>query len=121
MEISLLSILTFLLGLLLGNWLAIGRDKRKEFNEAAAPIRGWLIKEKDAPNPYSACPSAQEFDCFIQCLRPWEKAGFMQRLSRYRSLHASAQTHDAIGQVFYSNDSEIRGELNKIFKYTAAR
>lgn len=121
METSLLSILTFLLGLLLGNWLAIGRDKRKEFNEAASPIRGWLIKEKDAPNPYSACPSAQEFDHFVQCLRHWEKSAFVQRLSRYRSLHTSAQTQDAIGQVFYSNDLEIRGELNKLFKYTAAR
>ena len=121
METSALSIITFLLGLLLGNWLAIGRDKRKEFNEAAAPIRDWLIKEKEAPNPYSACPSAQEFDRFAQCLRLWEKAGFIQRLSRYRSLHTSAQTQDATGQVFYSNDSEIRSELNKLFKYTAAR
>ena len=121
METGLVSILTFLLGLLLGNWLAIGRDKRKEFNEAAAPIRGWLIKEKDEPNPYTAWPSAQEFDRFAQYLRPWEKAGFMQRLARYRSLHAAAQIQDAVGQVFYSNDSEIRGELNKLFKYTAAR
>jgi hypothetical protein len=32
------SILTFLLGLILGHWLALGRDKRKEFNEASSRI-----------------------------------------------------------------------------------
>jgi hypothetical protein len=32
---QLISVLTFLLGLVLGHWLAIGRDKRKEFNAAA--------------------------------------------------------------------------------------
>src|SRR5690606_31163438 len=37
MATGLVSFLTFLLGLLLGNWLAIGRDKRKEFNEAGSP------------------------------------------------------------------------------------
>lgn len=117
----LVSFLTFLLGLLLGNWLAIGRDKRKEFNEATTPIRGWLLGEKDDPNPYTARPSAQEFDRFIHYLWPWQKARFMQRLARYRSLHDSAKAQDAAGQVFYGDASEIRHELNVLFKYTAAR
>lgn len=117
----LVSFLTFLLGLLLGNWLAIGRDKRKEFNEAAAPIRGWLLRAKDDPNPYTAWPSAQELDRFVHYLWPWQKARFARRLARYRSLHASAQVQDAAGQMFYGDVSEIRRELNGLFKYTAAR
>lgn len=35
LDSSVTSFLTFLLGLALGHWLAIGRDKRKEFNAAA--------------------------------------------------------------------------------------
>lgn len=39
MTAGLLSFFTFLLGLLLGNRLAISRDKRKEFNDAVMPVR----------------------------------------------------------------------------------
>lgn len=38
----LISVITFVLGLLAGNWLALGRDKRKEFNETAEPVRLFL-------------------------------------------------------------------------------
>jgi hypothetical protein len=42
------SILTFLIGLLVGNWLSIGRDKRKEFNDIAVPEYIKLKKQIDS-------------------------------------------------------------------------
>ena len=36
---------SFLTGTLFGHWLAIGRDKRKEFNDVAIPIRHAILKQ----------------------------------------------------------------------------
>jgi len=57
MEAALVSLLTFFLGLILGHWLAIVRDKRKEFNKAVTPVRNWLLRAKDSPNPSTRWPS----------------------------------------------------------------
>jgi hypothetical protein len=123
METGLISFLTFLLGLLLGNWLAIGRDKRKEFNEAAAPVRGWLLKSKADPSPYIPWPSDQEIDRFVHCLAPWRRARFMKRFSTCRELHNSELVSDEAGQVAYVDDTVIliRRELNELFAYTTPR
>ena len=43
-------ILTLLLGGLIGNRLAIGRDKRIEYNEIITPIRLKLIEQRDQLN-----------------------------------------------------------------------
>ncbi len=44
-------LVTLLLGFLIGNRLAIGRDRRKEFNEAAAKFRSAFKDELLALNP----------------------------------------------------------------------
>jgi hypothetical protein len=121
METALFSFLTFLLGLLLGHWLAVGRDKRKEFNEAAGPIRGWILKAKDAPDPYTRWPSGQEVDRFVQCLRPWQRKAFLRFLSTYKTLHDELQVSDSFGQVRYRDDKEIGRVLNELFRYTKPR
>ncbi|MGO4744014.1 hypothetical protein [Serratia quinivorans] len=41
-------LVTFALGLYFGNKYAIGRDKRKEFNDIAVPLRVGLIKQIDS-------------------------------------------------------------------------
>jgi len=73
MVTGLVSFLTFLLGLILGHWLALGRDKRKEFNEAVAPIRNWLLTEQNGPSPYNKRPSLHEIDLFLHYLWPWQR------------------------------------------------
>ncbi len=44
----LIPLATFLLGVLLGHRTALWRDKRQEFNEAADPVRAWLLSELEA-------------------------------------------------------------------------
>jgi hypothetical protein len=41
------------LGALLGHWLALGRDYRKEFNRAAAPLQETLLRAEKAAVDYS--------------------------------------------------------------------
>jgi hypothetical protein len=91
MPSELLSLLTFLLGLVLGNWLAIGRDKRQEFNEAVSPIRRWLIEEMKRPTSYGPWPSDHEVDRFAHCLSAWHQA-------RFKALHQSKQIQDGRGE-----------------------
>ncbi|PHM63947.1 hypothetical protein Xsto_03477 [Xenorhabdus stockiae] len=53
----IISLLCFLLGLYIGNKQAIGRDRRKEFNTAVAPLRKTLrrqierIEQRKSPYP----------------------------------------------------------------------
>jgi len=121
MTTVLLSLLTFFLGLILGHWLAIGRDKRKEFNEAVVPVRAWLLRAKDSPSPFTRWPSEEEFDRFIHYLRPWQRVTFQKHLDRYKELHHSQQVQDSYGEVSYRSDAEIRRELKNLFNYTGRR
>lgn len=41
-------LITFALGLFFGNKYALGRDKRKEFNDIAVPLRVGLLKQIDS-------------------------------------------------------------------------
>ncbi len=118
MTATLISFLTFLLGLLLGNWLAIGRDKRKEFNDAVAPIRSWLLMQRDELSPYNKSPSRNEIDLFVHCLKPWQRASFRRHLENYRAACQNAMYQDAAGQAFYRNDvPELHQELAFLLKY----
>jgi hypothetical protein len=49
-------LVTGLIGLLIGNRMAIGRDRRKEFNSFIEPIRILLLRERERPTPYSTIP-----------------------------------------------------------------
>lgn len=117
----LISLLTFFLGLLLGHWLAIGRDKRKEFNDANFPIRSWLLEEKDGPACYSKWPSVVEFDRFMFLLPFWKRWLFKKHLDVYKELHQSNRIQDGFGSCSYSDDKEIKKVLNKLFGYTSNR
>lgn len=121
MNTGLVGFVTFLLGLLLGNRLAIGRDRRKEFNEAVAPMRTWLLRAKDNESPYTPWPSREIFDRFLHYLKPWQRSASMRHFGKYRSLVEVGETTDAAGRVHHEDGLEIRGELDALFKYTRRR
>ncbi|WP_025155344.1 hypothetical protein [Morganella morganii] len=45
-----ISIVTFIAGMFIGHWLSLGRDKRKEFNAVADPVRFALLEQIDSLN-----------------------------------------------------------------------
>lgn len=71
------SALSFCLGLILGHWLAIGRDNRKEFNDAAAPVRAWVTRQMAFEGvdlfPF---PPLHETDAFLVRLSPRKQVKF---------------------------------------------
>lgn len=119
MTTGVISLLTFFVGLLLGHWLAIGRDKRKEFNECSIPIREWLLRIKEAPTPFDPLPSALEIDRFAVRLCWWKRSAFYKHLEKYKQAHDAAIIQDPkTGALSYNDSSEIKRELKSLFSYT---
>lgn len=82
----LIGILLFLCGLFFGNRLALGRDKRKEFNEVATPIYEKLREQERIlreENSFSDGPNIADFDDLERYLHFWKKPLFRKTLSRY--------------------------------------
>lgn len=115
---ELFSLLTFFLGLALGHWLALGRDKRKEFNSASFPIREWLLKEINDPSPYQKFPSMTELDAFTNKLIWFKRRSFMSAYAGQKSAREAVEKQDSYGSVFYTDKTEIIRELKKCFRYT---
>lgn len=80
--------ITLLIGGLIGNWLALGRDKRKEFNEAASPLFETLEIQRSVALSGSFPVSANETDktTFIQIKRKitfCKRKGFEKAIDKY--------------------------------------
>lgn len=121
MTAVLLNLLTFLLGLVLGHWLAIGRDRRNEFNAALRPIRNWLLIDIDSPSPYTPWPSPIEIDTFIACLPPWRRRGFRNAIQKHHEAHLLYQTQTGSGSVQYTDLDALRATLRDCMRYAQRR
>jgi hypothetical protein len=117
----LFSIVTLLLGFLIGNHLAIGRDRRKEFNAAADVMDGILTKERDILNPSSTI----DFYAFRRVLNKSELSSFDKCLEKYEEAKKDAVINyskpDGIitgGSAYYQDPTPIMAEINKLLKFT---
>ena len=113
------SLLTFCLGALFGNRLAIARDRRKEFNAAAGPIRKYLLAEINGGALGGRPPSNMEMDDFIYRLswikrRRFLKAYKEQQEEREKSFRQNPNT----GEVYYESTEGIIESLKKCLPYT---
>jgi len=115
---ELFTALGFFIGLGLGHWLALGRDKRREFNDSASPIREWLIGQIKSPSPFARYPADIEIDLFIQCLPFWSRRGFRSAYEKQRQERGKATDCDSSGFIFYSEVGGIVEALHKCLPYT---
>lgn len=115
---ELLGLLTFFIGLGLGHWLALGRDKRREFNDAALPIREWLLSQIQRPSPMSRFPADIDIDLFIQCLPIWKRRGFSSAYEKQKQEREKAISRDSVGGVFYAENGAIIEALRICLPYT---
>jgi hypothetical protein len=113
----LASFLTFLLGLLIGHRFGLQRDKRKEFNEAARPIRDFLIEEVSKPNAYRKFPSRSELDAFAQCLPGRRRRAFQTSWRSLLEAWEQVET-DAWGGREVKDPEPIRRAAEQCLRYT---
>lgn len=122
MEPYLISLFTFFLGLFLGHRLALGRDRRKEFNDIAQPIRAVLLKERENPTPYARGPSEIEADLLESAMPFWKRGGFSKALAAYRNAKKKNIVQEAMyGTCSFANTDEIIQHIDYVLHYTTRK
>jgi hypothetical protein len=116
------SALSFFGGLILGHWLAIGRDKRKELNEVSEAVYLALEKEKKGhgkPSPLIGGPLNEDFLRLRRSLPWWSRRGFEKALTRYRASRTGpAQVTNSTGDVSYRDPDQVVIAIDRLLPYT---
>ncbi len=114
-----LSLLTFLLGLWGGHYFSLFRDRRKEFNDAAKPIRAALLVEHHEPLRLS-WPSLSELESFAERLPLWQRRGFREAWGEYD--YCIGENHqDAAGQPLLNDPVQASRLAERCLRYCRIR
>ena len=108
-------LLTFLGGLLLGNWLAISRDRRKEINEAAHTIHTTLLR-RGGLDPIDA-------DLYLQMLPFYHRWRFRRAVERLQKANEDYQPDPTFGTPVFtaSAHTERRASIDALLRHTRWR
>jgi len=110
----LLTALTGLIGYLIGNWLTIGRDKRKERIEAVKPVRTKLLNALHSTTPYSAYPTIEELDLLRSYFGKRKRKNFMAALKSYGDICQLYEHRTKTGAVEYTHTKEIEQAIEHL-------
>lgn len=117
---SFLALLTFLLGLLFGHRFALGREKRKEWNDAVERMRIPLLKALNHPAHIGL--DAGTVDALRQVAEAMlPKRGLIRRidlhLARHREISRDYQRDDAGGIVYTDcQNAAMKTEIESLLK-----
>lgn len=105
--------ISFLTGTLFGHWLAIGRDKRKEFNEISRPIRLGLLKQIELlkSGRFANLISHDDFILLGMYFSQWKSNRFKNDLVKYKK----AQERENCGHTG-SDGSFVIDDLSEYIK-----
>ncbi len=121
MEI-IINIILFLAGLILGNWLAIGRDKRKEFNEAADEVHFAFIEQKENINNGRAAkrgPEEKKLEKFKRRISFFKKKSFNRSLKKYKDVTSGENwNRDFSGDTSYKDPEKVINAINDLIEFT---
>lgn len=110
-----LPLLTFLLGLVIGHWLAINRDQRKEYNELVTPLRKKVSAEAKSPSPMIVAISRDDAYAIRARFNVVRRVNFMKACDRYWKAKEDTK-QDEFGQSFHPNQDAIREAAKQLLK-----
>lgn len=113
--ILLTNFISLLAGLLIGNWLAIGRDRRNEFNAIVDPIRAMLLKERADPTPYTPGINDIDADRLHSVLPIWHRRAFSQAWLSYCQNKKEGIAPDNF--LLYRNPGEVVLQIDALLRY----
>ena len=113
------SLASGLIGLLVGNRLAIGRDKRKEFNTIAERITIVLLNAREQLYPDAEWPKKIDIHYFREALPFWKRRRFDAALSAYKQAHGNDNTiEDEYGDISYKDTRLLTHCIDRLLKFT---
>ncbi len=119
-NIETFGIVIFLLGLLLGNWLSIGRDRRREFNEIADEVNTILRKEREraVERLVSDGISFEQFQHLKRRVSCFSARGLNKAISAYNVARGPEFWElDSFGQPHYIEPEKIIVAIDALLGY----
>jgi len=117
-----LNLLLFFAGFFIGNRLAIGRDKRREFNSLIDPIRTSLLITKNRPNNRLPDNYLITFELIRERLHSWQRRGFDRAVEAYKESKGDGNRgHDDMGGFVYKDKALIVHAAEALLKYLKPR
>jgi len=114
------SLATGLIGLLVGNRLAIGRDKRKQFNAMAKHITIVLLNARESPFPSDEWPNKTAIHFFREALPFWCRRRFDAALCKCNQARSddNTTTEDEYGDILYKDTNLVAHCIDRLLKFT---
>lgn len=111
----------FLCGALIGNRLALGLERRREFNAYAAPIRERLIRIRDH-NPLGYLGiSAGEIDYLGAYMWPLQRHRLASALERCAEAYKSQQRRSPEGLAYLVDPETVQKAISEILSIIPLR
>lgn len=128
-ESLLFGLITALIGYIIGNRLAIGRDRRKEFNDLINPIRTDLLSIKIFPANNLRGMWIITLSLIREKLPVWKRKGFDRAIEAYKqskSEYSRNRKSDGMGgfvdgEKSAENKSAISHAADNLLKYLKPR
>jgi hypothetical protein len=118
----LVNVMCALIGYFFGNRLALGRDKRREFNNLISPIRRDLFGVRE--NPMCNIGGAWHVTMFLirEKLPPWKRRAFDKAIENFKeSKGENNQKLDEMGSPFFKDTTVIVHAANDLLKLLKPR
>ena len=119
-EIAAFNVISLLVGFFVGNRLAIGRDKRREFNSLINLIRCELLNMKITPTSSLSGAWMITFTLIHEKLPFWKRKGFNRAVENYKKSKSNENVNiniDGMGGWSYKNPERIVHAVNDLLKY----
>ena len=116
------SFVSLLSGLLIGYWLRIEGDKRKEFNDVALKIRDALKSSLSGNGHCLSGIDRKDMELFSHLLRWWQRSRFAKIWTSYEAECQKCQTQEGTyGSVVYHKTERLENLLRQAISFTSLR
>jgi hypothetical protein len=118
----LYSALGFFVGLYLGNWMALDKDRSIEYSSAVKPIREQLLKDIECPAPQNNSPIGPvELDFLDNYIWWWRRKSLRAALNRVSECRQAAYRRNEYGESTYADTAAIVDAMKGLLSHLRLR